>query len=242
MNTKMCRKCGIIKSVTEFHKGTNKQDNCHSYCKACAINGSKEAYRSLKQKEWMVDQANDKKTGLLRLLDNIKQEKCCAVCNENCSCCLVFHHINPDEKIECLSKLANTKNVQSVVLEINKCVVLCTNCHAKFHAGLISFDINKRCCVDLEYCKTQYEVYKQDIRRKKRSSKASEKYCICGSKITNKSLFCVKCDHIKQRKIINRPSLEQLQEDVELLGYCATGRKYGVTDNTVRKWMKQYLL
>ncbi len=29
-----------------------------------------------------------------------------------------------------------------------------------------------------------------------------------------------------------------LMEDVEKLGYSATGRKYGVSDNTIRKWIK----
>ena len=29
-------------------------------------------------------------------------------------------------------------------------------------------------------------------------------------------------------------------EEVEKLGFSATGRKYGVSDNTIRKWIKNY--
>lgn len=43
---------------------------------------------------------------------------------------------------------------------------------------------------------------------------------------------------IKNRKVQNRPSIEQLKNEVKELGYCGTGRKYGVSDNTIRKWLK----
>jgi integrase len=37
-----------------------------------------------------------------------------------------------------------------------------------------------------------------------------------------------------------RPSLEALQEDIEQLGYSGTGRKYGVSDNAIRKWIAAF--
>jgi integrase len=40
-----------------------------------------------------------------------------------------------------------------------------------------------------------------------------------------------------QRKV-ERPSSEALKKDVERLGYSGAGRKYGVSDNSVRKWLK----
>jgi len=41
------------------------------------------------------------------------------------------------------------------------------------------------------------------------------------------------------RKVV-RPDRLTLEKDVELLGYVGTGKKYGVSDNAVRKWMKTY--
>jgi len=37
-----------------------------------------------------------------------------------------------------------------------------------------------------------------------------------------------------------RPSYEQLLTEIEATSYCAVGRKYGVSDNAVRKWVRFY--
>lgn len=44
---------------------------------------------------------------------------------------------------------------------------------------------------------------------------------------------------ILQRKV-KRPSYEQLLSEIKELGYLGTGRKYGVSDNAIRKWIKFY--
>jgi hypothetical protein len=43
----------------------------------------------------------------------------------------------------------------------------------------------------------------------------------------------------KARKL-ERPSYEQLVTEVQAVGYCAVGRKYGVSDNAIRKWLRAY--
>jgi hypothetical protein len=37
-----------------------------------------------------------------------------------------------------------------------------------------------------------------------------------------------------------RPDYETLCDDLERLGYVGTGKKYGVSDNAIRKWKKHY--
>jgi hypothetical protein len=37
---------------------------------------------------------------------------------------------------------------------------------------------------------------------------------------------------------VERPSLEQLKKDIGNLGFVGTGKKYGVSDNAVRKWLR----
>ena len=39
---------------------------------------------------------------------------------------------------------------------------------------------------------------------------------------------------------VERPPFEALVEEVRRNGWSATGRKYGVSDNAVRKWVRQY--
>jgi hypothetical protein len=72
-------------------------------------------------------------------------------------------------------------------------------------------------------------------------------YCSCGSEIDNRSKMCKDCyikkeqNDVSLRKVKDRPDLNQLLEDVKNNGYLATGRKYGVSDKTIRKWIKKYV-
>lgn len=64
----------------------------------------------------------------------------CQVCGyDKCMKALVFHHINPIEKS---FKMANSVSFskEKVNLELKKCALLCSNCHAEVHAGLIFLD------------------------------------------------------------------------------------------------------
>ena len=54
----------------------------------------------------------------------------------------------------------------------------------------------------------------------------------------NKSGYCRLCYNIQQRKIKNRPSKSELLKLLVTNSYCAIGRIYGVSDNTIRKWLK----
>lgn len=70
--------------------------------------------------------------------------------------------------------------------------------------------------------------------------KNCKKYNICdecNGECFRKSKICAKCRSKRTRKV-ERPDIEVLKKDIEELGYCGTGRKYGVTDNAIRKWLK----
>ena len=43
-----------------------------------------------------------------------------------------------------------------------------------------------------------------------------------------------------ERRKVERPSYEQLMADVASMSFVAIGRKYGVSDNAVRKWIRWY--
>lgn len=42
------------------------------------------------------------------------------------------------------------------------------------------------------------------------------------------------------RRKVARPPYDQLLQQIEETGYSAVGRKYGVSDNAVRKWVRFY--
>jgi predicted RNA-binding Zn-ribbon protein involved in translation (DUF1610 family) len=65
------------------------------------------------------------------------------------------------------------------------------------------------------------------------------KKCKCGNEIGYRAKMCVGCYRKESRKV-KRPSYGQLLEEIEELGYSGTGRKYGVSDNAIRKWKLYY--
>jgi hypothetical protein len=42
------------------------------------------------------------------------------------------------------------------------------------------------------------------------------------------------------RRKVPRPSYDQLISDLASMSCCSVGRKYGVSDNAVRKWLRSY--
>ncbi len=59
----------------------------------------------------------------------------------------------------------------------------------------------------------------------------------CSKNRTKKKIIKV----IKPRpRKVERPPLEQLKIEIKELGYRGTGKKYGVSDNAIRKWIKYY--
>lgn len=75
------------------------------------------------------------------------------------------------------------------------------------------------------------------------SAKKEHYYCPdCGKEIHKGSKYCTVCAR-KHTRRIDRPSKEQLLKDFqELMSLSNVGRKYGVTDNSIRKWLKSYNL
>lgn len=68
-------------------------------------------------------------------------------------------------------------------------------------------------------------------------SKIEYKCIDCESIISSKSKRCIKCNHIKSRKS-KRPEFNVLITEINEIGYVKTGEKYGVSDNSIKKWIK----
>lgn len=63
--------------------------------------------------------------------------------------------------------------------------------------------------------------------------------CECGCPKLESSPRCVKCSTLRTRKV-DRPSKEELSDLVWQMALTNIGKKYGVSDNAVRKWCKTY--
>jgi 5-methylcytosine-specific restriction endonuclease McrA len=49
---------------------------------------------------------------------------------------LQFHHLDPDKKDFGISESGNTRTWNVIKEELDKCVMLCANCHTEVHAGI----------------------------------------------------------------------------------------------------------
>ena len=77
----------------------------------------------------------------------------------------------------------------------------------------------------------------EEVKKLKVKKLKIKNICSCGKQIKKASKKCNTC-HTKSLRIKERPSIEQLEIDIKELGYCGTGRKYEVSDNSIRKWLK----
>lgn len=70
-------------------------------------------------------------------LRDYKSKQQCSVCEESESSCLDFHHRDPSSKEGLVCKMvASAASLERIEKEINKCDILCSNCHRKLHAKL----------------------------------------------------------------------------------------------------------
>ena len=116
MNTKICSKCHKELPLSDFHKnGFDTQGNqkYRGYCKNCANSIEKDRYKKKK------DFANN-------------QKRKCVKCGETRTYVLDFHHINKDDKDFTIGRMKKG-DFNVIQNEIDKCVVLCANCHREFH-------------------------------------------------------------------------------------------------------------
>ena len=73
-------------------------------------------------------------------IESVKAAGECHLCGEDEPVVLDFHHINPEEKLFGIASSWKQYGLERVASEIAKCVLVCRNCHAKLHAGLLSFE------------------------------------------------------------------------------------------------------
>ena len=64
---------------------------------------------------------------------------------------------------------------------------------------------------------------------------------VCGEITKNKKYCSTKCCGFDFRRV-SRPPISQLEKEIRSMTWMDIGRKYGVTDNTIRKWARAYKL
>ncbi len=66
-----------------------------------------------------------------------KGNKCTFCGYDKCAGALEFHHLDPKGKDFGLGQNGLTRSWEKTKNELNKCVLVCSNCHKEIHAGLL---------------------------------------------------------------------------------------------------------
>lgn len=130
METQNCSICKTKYPSTLEYFGKHNVRGLDTYCKSCRHKRQKEYY--YKNKEKMMSQSRDWKKAQRQRINEYKDSQCCVKCGESRNWLLDFHHPDPKEKEFQISQGERYK-WEKVKKEIDKCIVLCSNCHRDFH-------------------------------------------------------------------------------------------------------------
>ncbi|UBF23042.1 HNH endonuclease [Haloarcula virus HCTV-16] len=88
-----------------------------------------------KNRESEIERANADTQEKIDWVREYRAERGCSECGEDHPACLDFHHV--EEKEYAVHKMARDGySLDKIKEEVEKCIVLCANCHRKRHAEL----------------------------------------------------------------------------------------------------------
>ena len=129
-----CKKCNKKKNVEEFQSKNKTKGTIHSWCANCLNEQKKKHYNE--NKNLIIEKIKKRKEELRDFVKSFKKE--CTKCGYNKTYwALDFHHKDPSEKEELIGKtVIRGWSKERIKKEIDKCIVVCKNCHAEIHAPL----------------------------------------------------------------------------------------------------------
>lgn len=155
---KKCSSCQIDKDESEFGFHSKKTMKLKARCKECVREAAKAYQRSPERKEKnrqyyqknrerviarTKEYAENNPSIRRKSTKNFRARKYaeflefkktlkCEKCGESDHNCLDFHHKDPDDRHDNISNLYHSTG--KFRAELEKCIVLCANCHRKAHA------------------------------------------------------------------------------------------------------------
>ena len=219
---KICRICG-----NEFE--TIKNGGSRQFCFECVPEGLDSSQRTT------IKRQSAKKAGV-KLLGGK-----CLKCGNDKHYLLDFHHLDKNTKDGTPSRMLANSKFEEFFEEIQKCALLCSNCHQEFHYLESNEGIDIEDYLEMTLNEIINLNQKTSIDRKYQTAKY---YCKeCGNEITKYSStgLCFNCATKANRKTERPTKTELLNKMIELKGnFTQAGKLYGVSDNAVRKWCKSY--
>ena len=82
-----------------------------------------------------VERVTNKRRQLKEKAVDYKGGKCCKCDYSKCIGALEFHHTDPNEKDFSMSVQGYTRSWEKIKKELDKCILVCANCHREIHSG-----------------------------------------------------------------------------------------------------------
>lgn len=109
--------------------------------RTCKHHGETEFIYYESQKRWKCPKCQTEATQKRR--DKVKEMSIeykggkCSFCGySKCVGALEFHHLNPEEKEFGISAKGYTRSWETIKAELDKCIILCANCHREIHGEI----------------------------------------------------------------------------------------------------------
>ena len=87
-------------------------------------------------KQCRLERVKKRRKDMKRILVEYKGGKCEKCGIETHPSVYEFHHLNPDKKDFGVSQKGYTRSLEKNKQEVDKCIMLCANCHRLKHAGV----------------------------------------------------------------------------------------------------------
>lgn len=88
-------------------------------------------------KKCRVEAVQRRRDKIKELAIQYKGGKCCICGYNKYKGALDFHHLDPNEKDFGIGSKGYTRGWESIKKELDKCILVCSNCHRELHAGLL---------------------------------------------------------------------------------------------------------
>ena len=159
----------------------------------------------------------------------IMGDKCCICGYNKCQSALELHHLKPEEKDFTIGQTLN-KDLEIILKELQKCILVCANCHREIHSGLIE-SLNNTSFIQSRA--------NEILTQKNKLITHQVFYCKnCGNICSKKDSFCLKCSNLLKRQV-KRPPREVLKDLIRNKSFSAIGKDFNVSDNAIRHRLKR---
>ena len=95
-----------------------------------------ETRRYSDRRQYLIKAVNKRRKKIRQMAVDYKGGRCEKCGYTNCIEALEFHHPDPSGKDFCVSQKGYTRSWERVTQELDKCLILCANCHRELHAKL----------------------------------------------------------------------------------------------------------